>query len=66
MLTQSINAYDRHKRHQVMNDIRILMGNALDEERNGYKCNFLVALYGAFFDEGTVKIILELMDAGSL
>jgi len=23
-------------------------------------------LYGAFFDEGSVKVILELMDAGSL
>jgi mitogen-activated protein kinase kinase 3 len=49
-----------------MNDIRVLLGNALDEERHGYKCNFLVTLYGAYFDEGTVKIILELMDAGSL
>ena len=49
-----------------MNDIRILLGNALDEERQGYKCNFLVTLYGAYFDEGTVKIVLELMDSGSL
>lgn len=49
-----------------MNDIRVLLGNLIDEERHGYKCNFLVTLYGAYFEEGTVKIILELMDAGSL
>jgi serine/threonine protein kinase len=26
----------------------------------------LVNLYGAYFDEGSVKVVLELMDAGSL
>jgi len=29
-------------------------------------CPFLVKLYGAFYDEGSVKVILELMDCGSL
>jgi len=32
----------------------------------GFKCEFIVTLYGAYFDEGYVKIILELMDIGSL
>lgn len=30
------------------------------------RCNFIVTLYGAYYDQGKVKIILELMDAGSL
>jgi serine/threonine protein kinase len=30
------------------------------------RCNFIVTLYGAYFDQGKVKVILELMDAGSL
>lgn len=49
-----------------MNDIRVLLGNLVDEERHGYSCAFLVTLYGAYFDQGKVKVILELMDAGSL
>ena len=49
-----------------MNDIRILLKHAVEEEENGYSCKFLVQLYGAYFDEGAVKVILELMDAGSL
>lgn len=27
---------------------------------------FLVEMYGAYYDEGSVKVILELMDAGSI
>jgi len=41
-----------------MNDIKILLKNQIEEEQNGYKCDFIVTLYGAFFDEGSVKIIL--------
>jgi serine/threonine protein kinase len=28
--------------------------------------NHLVQVFGAFYDEGSIKIIMELMDAGSL
>ena len=49
-----------------MNDIRILLKNLIKEEEDGYTCKFLVTLYGAYFDDGAVKVILELMDAGSL
>lgn len=49
-----------------MNDIKVLLKNQVEEEKNGYKCDFIVTLFGAFFDEGSVKVILELMDAGSL
>ena len=50
-----------------MNDIKILLQNKISAENNSsYYCQFLVNLYGAYFDEGSVKIVLELMDAGSI
>ncbi len=62
---QSIAAYDRDKRHQLMNDLRAFINS---------QCDFLVSckseiqvkFYGAYFEEGTVKVVLELMDLGSL
>lgn len=63
---KSINVYDREKRHQIMNDVGVLLGALVDEERHGYKCNFIVSLFGAYYEQGRVKVILELMDAGSL
>lgn len=48
---------DKHKRHQMINDLRSLCES---------ECPFLVKFYGAMFDEGTVKVALELMDLGSL
>ena len=54
---KSINIYDDNKRQQFKNDLRVLSYN---------KCNFLVHFYGAFFQEGTVKILLEYMNLGSL
>ena len=66
---QTINVYDKQKRHQVMNDLKVYLSDIfskgktnMDEEMMRY----LVQLYGAYFDEGSVKIILELMDVGSL
>jgi hypothetical protein len=41
----------------MINDLRSLCSN---------ECPFLVKFYGAMFDEGTVKVALELMDMGSL
>lgn len=49
-----------------MNDIKILLKNSIIDENNGYECTFIVKLYGAYFDQGSVKVILELMDIGSL
>lgn len=47
---QTINIYDKNKRHQIMNDISVLLQNVVEEERKGYKCNFIVTLYGAYFE----------------
>jgi serine/threonine protein kinase len=41
-----------------MNDLKIF----LSEE---YECDHLISFYGAFYEEGLIKIILELMDLGS-
>jgi len=54
---KSINVYDKEKRKQLMNDIK-----ALEQS----ECPFLVRFYGTYFDEGHVKVALELMDGGSL
>lgn len=41
----------------MINDLRALADN---------ECPFLVQFLGAMFDEGSVKVALELMDMGSL
>jgi hypothetical protein len=41
----------------MVNDLRALSDN---------ECPFLVQFLGAMFDEGSVKVALELMDMGSL
>jgi len=50
-----------------MNDIRLLLQikNKSEQEYQSY-CPFIVKMYGAFYDEGSVKVVLELMDCGSL
>lgn len=55
---KQINVFDKGKRHQMINDLRSLCSSG--------ECPFLVKFYGAMFDEGTVKVALELMDMGSL
>ncbi|EGR27169.1 protein kinase domain protein [Ichthyophthirius multifiliis] len=59
---KKIKIYDREKRRQLESDIKILLNNA---EKNTQGCYFFVKMYGAFYDEGQVKIVLELMDVGS-
>lgn len=49
-----------------MNDIKLLLQNKIKGEKENFNCNFIVQLYGAFYEEGSVKVILELMDVGSL
>lgn len=57
MALKSINAFDKHKRHQLINDLRSLHKNS---------CPFLVEFCGALFEEGSVKVALEYMNMGSL
>ena len=52
-----INVFDKGKRHQLINDLRSL---------SKHECPFLITFFGAMFDEGSVKVALELMDIGSL
>ena len=54
---KSINIYEKSKRQQLENDLK-----ALDDAA----CPFLVRYYGAYFEEGMVKLAMELMDLGSL
>ena len=49
-----------------MNDIKLLLQNKMKAEQGNFHCNFIVQLYGAFYEEGSVKVVLELMDIGSL
>lgn len=57
MAIKSINIYEKEKRTQLKNDLKILQEN---------NCPFLVKFFGAFFYDGTVKIALEYMNLGSL
>lgn len=52
-----INVFDKGKRHQLINDLRSL---------SKHDCPFLIQFFGAMFDEGSVKVALELMNIGSL
>jgi serine/threonine protein kinase len=54
---KSINIYDKSKRKQFKNDLKVLFEN---------NCKHLVNFYGAFFEEGSVKLVLEYMNLGSL
>jgi serine/threonine protein kinase len=54
---KSINIYDKAKRKQFKNDLKVLWDN---------NCPFLIKFFGAFFEEGSIKLVLEYMDLGSL
>lgn len=54
---QAINIYERERRKQMANDLK-----ALDE----ITCPYFVKYFGAYFEEGVVKIAMELMDVGSI
>lgn len=54
---QSISIHERERRRQLENDLKIL---------DSFKSPCLVHYYGAFFNEGTVKVVMELMDFGSV
>lgn len=57
MALKSVNVFDQAKRRQLVNDLKSLYKN---------QCPFLVKFFGAYYEEGNVKIALELMELGSL
>lgn len=63
-----MNVYDKDKRHQVVNDLKNFLQDRLDQVKGNDTelSNFVVQVYGAYYDEGSIRIIMELMDAGSL
>ena len=52
-----INVYDKGKRHQLYNELSTL--KSVDNP-------FLLKCFGAHFKEGSVRLVLEYMDCGSL
>jgi serine/threonine protein kinase len=52
-----INVYDKSKRHQLYNELKTM--KHLDNP-------YLLKCYGAFFEEGSVRLVLEYMDCGSM
>jgi len=65
---KTINVYDKDKRHQVVNDLKLFLQDRLEKLKGNQPeiPNYLVQVFGAYYDEGSIKIIMELMDAGSL
>jgi mitogen-activated protein kinase kinase 9 len=51
------NVYDEHQAQQLYAEILLL---------TSFQCDALVALKGAFHDEGSIGVIIEYMDRGSL
>jgi serine/threonine protein kinase len=60
---KTVNVMDKEKRGQLLNDLKLL---TFDPKNPASICENLVQLYGAYFEEGNIKLILELMDVGSL
>ncbi|KAJ1407970.1 kinase-like domain-containing protein [Ochromonadaceae sp. CCMP2298] len=51
------NVYDKGQASQLYNEILLL---------TSFQCDALISLKGAFHDEGSIGVILEYMDRGSL
>jgi len=49
-----INVFDKNKRHQMINDLRTFL--------SGHDCKQLIHFIGAYYEDGTIKIVLEYMD----
>lgn len=51
-----------------MNDLKIFLNDRLESLKGNYIefSNHIVQVHGAYYDEGSIRIIMELMDAGSL
>jgi hypothetical protein len=46
--------HDKDKRHQMINDLKTFL--------TGYESGNLIQFFGAYYDDGTIKIVLEYMD----
>lgn len=54
-----MNFLDKEKRHQMMNDLKLYLNK-------DFACEHLIQFFGAFYHQDSIKIVLELMDLGSL
>lgn len=63
-----INFYDKDKRKQLLNDLKSLSAMSTIDKQGvlSIPCPFLVNFYGGYLEEGTVKVVLEYMDKGTL
>lgn len=57
MAVKIINVYDKEKRHQMYNELKMI---------KSFGSQYLLTQYGAFFQEGSVRLISEYMDCGSI
>lgn len=56
---KTINIYDKKNRIQLINDVK----NYFQTDN---KSPFILKFYGAFFEKGSVNLIFEFMDRGTL
>ena len=60
---KTVNIMEKEKRNQLLNDLRLF---TYEKEKPEKFCPNLVQLYGAYFKDGAIKLVLELMDIGCL
>lgn len=60
---KTVNVMDKQKRAQLLNDLQLMVFNP---QQPNNCCKNLVQLYGAYFEECSIRLVLELMDVGSL
>ena len=60
---KTVNVMDKQKRAQLLNDLQLMVFNP---QLPNNHCKNLVQLYGAYFEECSIRLVLELMDVGSL
>ena len=65
---KSISIFEKEKRKQLLNDLKSLtsMSNLDSQGVLSIPCDFLVNFYGGYLEEGSVKVVLEFMDKGTL
>lgn len=56
---KTINIYDKKNRIQLINDVKNYF-------QSNNKSPFILKFYGAFFEKGSVNLIFEYMDRGTL
>ena len=60
-----VNILDKSNRHQLLRELKSLIKR---QESKEFKIanSYFTKMYGAFYHEGNVNILYELMDLGSL